>query len=170
MKLKTIIGSALAALMILGASAVAVAQSKAPRINGGPGIVMAGSQDYSKLPKNARSFIEKHFKGLKVNKCEQYFAKNKYEVELSNGIDLDFDNKGKLIEIDAPDGSLLPAAVVKEVLHHGAYKRLEKDGLASRIESIEFDKRGRVVEVEAAIPGPDVYVFDINGNFIAIED
>lgn len=159
-----------ASAFILCAAPSIKAGEQQPRYVGGPGIVMAGSQNYSKLPKAARSFIEKHFKGVKVTKCEQYFAKNKYEVELANGIDIEFDNSGKVIEIDAPDNSTLAPTVVKEVIHGNAYKRLAKDGLTKNVESVEYDKRGRVVEIEVSIPEPDVYVFDLNGNFIAISD
>lgn len=37
------------------------------------------------------------------------------------------------------------------------------------VESVEFN-RGKVYEVELNIPGPDTYVFDLNGVFLAIED
>lgn len=161
--------AAAVALMMLGAPAAI--QAQAPRqYYGGPGIAMAGSQNYSALPKAAKSFIEKHFKGQNVAKCEQYFAKHKYEVELTDGTDIEFDNNGKVVEIDAADGRCLSPAVVKAVVHGNAYKRLEKDGMTANVESVEYDNRGRVVEVELSIPDPDVYVFDLNGNFIAISD
>lgn len=167
MKTRNIIAAVAAALIIGGAAAVE-AQVRMPM--GGPGIVMSGSQNYSSLPKSARSFIEKHFKGITVTKCEQYFAKNKYEVELANGVDIDFDNAGKVIEIDAPDNNVLPKTVVKDVLSGKAYKRLEKDGLAGNVESIELDSRKKNIEVEISIPDPDTYVFGIDGTFIALTD
>ena len=74
---------------------------------------MAGSQNYSQLPEKARAFIAKHFKDIGIRKCEKYFAKGKYEVELSNGVDLEFNTDGNLIEIDAPGDMMLPVAVVK---------------------------------------------------------
>lgn len=160
--------AAIAAALIIGGAAAVEAQVRMPM--GGPGIVMSGSQNYSSLPKSARSFIEKHFKGISVIKCEQYFAKNKYEVELSNGVDIDFDKTGKVIEIDAPDNTVLPKAVVKEVLSAKAYMRLEKEGLAGNVESIEFDRRKKNIEVELSIPDPDTYLFDIDGTFIALTD
>lgn len=167
---KGMMAAAAALLMLVGSVSDMNAQQKARPYVGGPGIAMAGSQNYSALPKEARNFIEKHFKGQKVTKCEQYFAKNKYEVELSNGIDIEFDNKGKVIEIDAPDNQCLSPQVVKSVLHGSAYKRLERDGMLGNVESVEFDKRGKLVEVDLSIQGPDTYVFDIDGNFIAISD
>lgn len=144
--------------------------AQVPAINGGPGIVVAGSQNISKLPKDAQHFLNKHFKNVGIAKCEQYFAKGKYEVELTNGVDLEFDSNGKLREIDAPDYTVLATSVVKDVLPAKSYKHLEQAGMINSIETIEFDKRGRIIEVELNISDPDTYVFDVNGNFIAISD
>lgn len=167
MKAHLLLSIAAAALIMAGPSASA---QGAPQVNNGmPGIVMAGSQNYSKLPEKARKFIEKHFKNATVSKCEQYFAKGTYEVELSDGLDIEFNNKGQVIEIDAPDNAYLNATVVKELLHRGSYDRLAKDGLQDKVESIEF-RKGRAVEVEVGIKGPDTYIFDLNGMLIAIED
>lgn len=134
-----------------------------------PGIVIAGSQNYSQLPDKAKHFISKHFKNVGVSKCEKFFAKGQYEVELTNGIDIEFNLKGEITEIDAPDNTFLSVAVVKDMMHHKSFSRLEKDGLADKVESIEF-KKWKVCEVEVGIAAPDTYIFDIDGNFIAIED
>lgn len=166
MKRSIFLSLTVVAAMVIGGAAV----QAEPQNNGGmPGIVMAGSQNYSKLPEKARKFVTKHFKGVQVTKCEEYFAKGKYEVELANGIDIDFNRKGDVVEIDAPDNAYLAASVVKDLVHNGTYGRLVRDGVADKVESIEF-KRGKAVEIEVAIPGPDTYVFDINGNFLILED
>lgn len=136
---------------------------------GNPGIVMAGSQKYSQLPDKAKHFIDKHFKDVGVYKCEKYFAKGQYEVELRNGVDIEFNLKGEVTEIDAPDRTYLASSVVKDVLPKKSFTRLENQGLASKIESIEF-KKGKAIEVEVDVPDPDTFIFDIDGNFIAIED
>lgn len=134
-----------------------------------PGIVVAASQNAGNLPDKAKKFIDKHFKDVTIVKCEQYFAKGKYEVELANGVDIEFNTKGDVVEIDAPDNAYLAPSLAKELLHDSAFARLEKDGRIDRIESIEF-KKGRAVEVEVDMPGPDTYVFDIQGVFISIQD
>ncbi len=155
------------AMLIGGASTIA---AQAPYYNGGnPGIVTAASQDASQLPEKATKFIDKHFKNVGISKCEKYFAKGKYEVELVNGIDLEFDSKGNILEIDAPGNTVLPATVVKDIIPSKAYERLSNDGFSAMVESIEFN-RGKVYEIELNIPGPDTFVFDINGVFLAIED
>ncbi len=161
--------SAAVALMFMCASPAMLAQ--APRYNNGgmPGLVVAGSENYQQLPEKARKFVEKHFKDSNVAKCEKYFAKGKYEVELTNGIDIEFDAQGTVTEIDAPDRAYIASSIVKDILPHKAFSRLEKEGLSQTVESVEF-KKGKVYEVDVNIPGPDTYVFDINGEFLMIED
>lgn len=162
MKVKRMLAAVVMALAMAFGANTASAQ-------GGPGLVVQGSQTVEKLPSKAKSFINKHFKDVAVTKCQEYFAKGKYEVELRNGVDLEFDRNGKITEIDAPGNTTLASSVVKDILPSNAWKRLEKQGLTSSVESIEF-KRGKVYEVELNIPSPDTYVFDINGTFLAIED
>lgn len=157
-----------AIVSILSAGSEAVGQT--PKLNGGPGIVLVGSQNTVDLPKEAQKFINKHFKGIEVAKCDRFFAQGKYEVELANGVDIEFNSKGNVMEVDAPDGALLPASLVKDLLPHKAYHRLLDAGYANLVESIEFSRRGKAVEVELRIPDPDTYMFDIDGDFISISD
>ena len=160
----------LAAAVVIALGGAGFHADAAPQLNNGmPGIAMSGSQNYSKIPEKARKFVDKHFKGVSVSKCEQYFAKGKYEVELSDGTDIEFDSNGNVLEIDARDNSYLAPAVVKDLLHHKAYSHLEKKGLAGKVESIEF-RKGKAVEVEVGVPDPDTFIFDINGNFLVVED
>lgn len=166
MKTKVIL-STLASLAM--AFATPAFEAQAQFNGGGPGIAMVGSADISQLPDNAKSFINKHFKDIAIRTCEKYFAKGKYEVELVNGIDLDFNMKGEIIEIDAPENSVLSPSVVKDILPHKAYSRLEKDGYINLVESVEF-KKGKAYEVELKIANPDTYIFSIDGSFVAIED
>lgn len=168
MKLKNLLSGFASLAVLFGAAGYTAAQ--VPDIVGSnPGIAIAGSQDYTQLPEKAKAFIEKHFKGVDVKTCEKYFAKDKYEIELANGVDLEFNSQGVLTEVDAPDDAVLPVAVVKEIMPGKAFDRLDKDGLSGMVESIELN-RGKVYEVELNIPDPDTYVFDLDGVFIAIEE
>lgn len=135
-----------------------------------PGIALAASQNYQQLPEGARKFINRHFKNVGIASTERYFAKGTYEVELANGIDIEFDNKGTVREINAPDAMVLASEVVKDVLPGKSFRRLNDAGLSSSVESIEFNRRGKAIEVELAISDPDTYIFDLDGNFLAIQD
>lgn len=161
-----IIAAACAAVMFVGSAALSAQQP----LEGGPGIAVAGSQNFATLPVQIRHFVKKHFKGLSITKCESYFAKGTYELEFSNGIDIDFDRKGKPIEIDAPDGMALNASLVREVIPKAAFKHLEEKGLANNVTSIEFNRDGRAVEVELAIPEPNTYVYDLKGVLVETDD
>ena len=161
MKARKLAASLAAVVIALGGFSQAAAQNTA-RYQGGPGIAVSGASNRANnLPAKAKSFLNKHFRGVQVVKCETFFSRGENDVELSNGIDIEFNKEGRVIEIDAPDNTYLPTAVVRDLLHAGAYRR---------VESIDFDKRGRTVEIEVDIEEPDVYVFDIGGNFIAITD
>lgn len=166
MKTKKVL-AAVAAFAIACAPGAFVSQAQA--FGSGPGIAMAGSTDISKLPDKAKSFIDKHFKDVAVRTCERYYAKDKYEVELVNGVDLEFNSKGEITEIDAPGNTVLAQTVVKDMLPRKAYDRLVSDGMVDNVESIEF-KKGKVYEVDLRITGPDTYVFTPEGVFLAIED
>lgn len=166
MKNLLIAAAAISAVAFTGFSASAQAPQQ---YDTNPGIVMAGSQDYSKIPGKAKKFIDKHFKGVAVRSCEQEFAKGKYDVELANGVEIEFNNNGDILEVDAPDNAYLSPAVAKDLLHDSAFGQLEKKGLLDKVESIEF-KKGRAVEVSLDIPDPDTYIFDIDGNVIAVDD
>ncbi|MBD5249926.1 MAG: hypothetical protein HDS56_01955 [Barnesiella sp.] len=159
----------LAAAAAVMASAVSAQVPSKPVEITSPGIVLAGSYDKTKLPKEAQEFITKYFPGTTVTKCEQYFAKGKISVELNSGVDIDFDTNGNPIEVEAPDHATLSRDVVKRLLHDTAFARLIADGYVDRVESIEI-KRGRVVEVSIDKRNPDTYIFDVNGLFIALED
>lgn len=134
-----------------------------------PGLVIAGSQTPAQLPASATKFIMKHFKGVGIVKCERYFSKGKYEVELANGVDIEFNNSGVVTEIDAPEGATLAPSVVREVVPEKTFRHLEANGLDAKVQTVEF-KRGKFYEVELAIPSPDTFIFDINGNFLLIDD
>ena len=71
MKAQLLIAAAVSFLTFAGFSAGA---QDLQQYNSLPGIAVAGSQDYDKIPEKARHFISKHFKGVSVTKCEQYFA------------------------------------------------------------------------------------------------
>ncbi|MCM1137062.1 MAG: PepSY-like domain-containing protein [Muribaculum sp.] len=169
MKTKLIIAFATVMTVMFGSLIGNAQVPSEPLMNTTPGIAVAGSADASQLPDKAKHFIAKHFKNISIKKCEKFYAKGEYEVELTNGVDIEFNLDGVVTEIDAPGKTYLPVTVVKEILPHKAFSRLEKAGLSGTVESIEF-KKGRAYEVELNIPDPDTYIFDVNGEFIAIED
>ncbi|NUY82038.1 PepSY-like domain-containing protein [Flavobacterium sp. MAH-1] len=60
------------------------------------------------LPKEAQNFLETHFKGEKIVKVkkESQIGEKGYEVELANGIEIEFTNSGHWREVDGNDGAI----------------------------------------------------------------
>lgn len=166
MKARNLLTAFGAAVLFLG---IFTAEINAQDMIGGPGIVMSGSENYTKIPAKARSFINKHFKNLGVRSCEKDFLNGSYEVDLVNGIEIKFNKAGNVIEIDAADNSTLPIVVVKDVIHHRAFKHLENNGYANKVKSIEFEKN-KACSVELQIPDPDTYQYNKDGIFIGVND
>ena len=59
----------------------------------------------SQLPKAAKAYIAKHYKGQRIAYAEvDYdYGRKKYEVKLMNGVELKFDSRGNCYKIDYDD-------------------------------------------------------------------
>ena len=102
MKARKLAASLAAVVIALGGFSQAAAQNTA-RYQGGPGVAVSGASNRANnLPAKAKSFLNKHFRGVQVVKCETFFSRGENDVELSNGIDIEFNKEGRVIEIDHP--------------------------------------------------------------------
>ena len=103
--------------------------------------------DFGYLPSEARSFIENYFPSADILSIvqEKEDGRKEYQVKLSNGTDMEFDEDGEWTNIECyfsplPTG-ILPANVITKVeeLHPEAY-----------INGVEKELGGYVVEVTDA--------------------
>lgn len=103
--------------------------------------------DFGDLPSEARSFIENYFPGADILSIvqEKEDGRKEYQVKLSNGTEMEFDEDGAWTNIECyysplPTG-ILPANVITKVeeLHPEAY-----------INGVEKELGGYVVEVTDA--------------------
>lgn len=103
--------------------------------------------DFGDLPSEARSFIENYFPSADILSIvqEKEDGRKEYQVKLSNGTDMEFDEDGGWTNIECyfsplPTG-ILPANVITKVeeLHPEAY-----------INGVEKELGGYVVEVTDA--------------------
>lgn len=103
--------------------------------------------DFGDLPSEARSFIENYFPSADILSIvqEKEDGRKEYQVKLSNGTDMKFDEDGEWTNIECyfsplPTG-ILPANVITKVeeLHPEAY-----------INGVEKELGGYVVEVTDA--------------------
>lgn len=68
----------------------------------------------TELPAAAKTFINTYFPDATVKKVklDTEFAGAEYDVTLSNGFELEFTQTGDWVDIDAPKGQSVPAAIV----------------------------------------------------------
>ncbi len=114
------------------------------------------------LPGTAQDFIKQHFSSVSVEKVEensnwQIWEDDKFEVTLANGMELDFDENGNIIEIDTANNEAIPM----NALPSSIASYLTKNHPDAKV--IGWEKSDKEHEVELA-NGTEVE-FDAEGNF-----
>src|SRR5690606_6464911 len=119
-----------------------------------------------KLPKAAQDYISQHFASISIDKVEensnwQIWEDDKYEVKLSNGIELDFDENGNIVEIESKNNVSIPEGALPSNV--ATYLRTNYAGIG--IKSWEKDSKGQEVEL---VDGTELE-FDKDGKFQKID-
>ncbi|HET8839315.1 MAG TPA: PepSY-like domain-containing protein [Flavobacteriaceae bacterium] len=119
------------------------------------------------LPETTQEFVKKHFPNEKIKSAERekdlmnFGNGEMYEVELENGIKMDFNEAGDLTEIESNDGVAIP----KEALPETIYSYVEKNYPDAKIVNWEADTNDQEVELS---DGTDLE-FDTNGKFMKVD-
>ena len=116
----------------------------------------------SNLPGSAQNFINQHFSSISVDKVDensnwQIWEDDKYEVKLSNGVELDFDESGNIVEIDSQNNEAIPMAALPSNI------RTYIQSNHANAQVIGWEKQDKEQEVELA-DGTEIE-FDVEGNF-----
>lgn len=135
----------------------------------GVGPAVAGSVEMSQVPEAVRGFIQKHYPSATVVRIEKEFDTGNYDVDLSDGTDIDFNSKGKVIDIEAPDKAVLPESVLKAVLPAKTVEHLRKSGYLTSVDEISY-KGARGYKVSLSRQTPDEIVYDVEGTFVMFDD
>lgn len=122
------------------------------------------SRDVTILPKAAQSFLKSNFKApvsfIKIDKTLGHV--NDYEVVLTDGVEIDFDNDGSWDKIETPADLSVPTSIIPKVIT--AY--VAKNFPGQNIVSIEKERRTYEVELRNGVD----LIFDRSGNFKRIDD
>ncbi|WP_081212258.1 PepSY-like domain-containing protein [Salegentibacter sediminis] len=120
----------------------------------------------SKLPEKAQNYISEYFSSDLITEVEEnsqwkVWEDEKFEVRLSNGIEIDFDENGNALEIDSKGEESLPLEALPEKLAQylqenypdSQVKSWEKDRKAHEIEltndvELEFNSEGEFVKID----------------------
>jgi len=140
-----------------------ISHAQFPVLNGGAKPNNAGIVNNGNLPRNAVSYIKEYFPDETISLIEREFLDNEYEVLLSSGIELTFNNTGNILEIEAPEHFALTERVVRSMLPDKAYKFLVAKNYAHKIESIQKTVSGYEVDIHNG--GADLR-FTSNGDHI----
>lgn len=131
----------------------------------GVGPAVSGSATVSQLPSAAQKFIATH--DGEVVKIEKDFNPVEYDVVLADGIEIEFDVNGIVTEIDAPDGGVLGADVVKDVVPQKAMKKLKEIGADNLVTEVKRTKGGFDVDFVSVLVNGTMFNeahFDRHGN------
>ena len=117
---------------------------------------------FNQLPQKAQIFINTHFADYKLvsAKYDRDIMDKTYEVYLSDGVNIEFDNKGDLLEIECKNGKV-PDVVVGEALLGKIQElypgqtivelKIEKRWTAVKLSNgveVTLDKKMHVIEID----------------------
>lgn len=142
---KIVVLAAVAAAMLPMMSSHADAQKTSYYKGVGP--VVAASQSESQLPKKAKKFLDKHFNGIEVTSVNVDYPSQNIDVTLADGGEVEFDAKGEVIEIEAPENEVLSDDLLRSVVSKDVYWDLRHRRLTSMVEGVTHDKYGYRVEL-----------------------
>ncbi|WP_373720224.1 PepSY-like domain-containing protein [Bacteroides heparinolyticus] len=121
------------------------------------------TQDGKQLPLVARNFINRHFTKPQIHyiKIESEILQNKkYEVQLADFTEIDFDKQGNWLEVDckkaAIPAALIPTSIqeyVKTNFPREIITKIERERSGMKIElsndySLKFNKKGKFVSID----------------------
>lgn len=122
------------------------------------------TKDINQLPLSARNFINQYFTKPQVAhiKIDSEVLSKKYEVLLTNGIEIDFDGKGNWQEVDAKKGKV-PVTIIPSFVSN----YLKTNNFTTEfVTKIERDRKGYEVELNTDL----TFKFDKNGKFRKADD
>jgi hypothetical protein len=116
----------------------------------------------AELPKEAQSFLKKHFSSetVRIAKKDWEHGENGYEVILSNGTEVEFSKDGKIREVDGHGNPIPTAFIEKSILDYVSknypnnkithidygHKDIDVD-LTGKVD-LEFSKEGKFIKVD----------------------
>lgn len=125
------------------------------------GAVLAQA-DRSELPQPSRDFIDQHFSSEKIAEIDvddSWYNRSDsetYEVEFESGIELDFNKKGEITEIEAEDRASIPLSIFPKTVRIN----LESEHPNADVVAWEKEENGHEIELR---DGTELW-FDNIGN------
>jgi len=127
---------------------------------------MFAQADTKNLPATAKDFIQQNFSSNTIQEIEEnanwkIWEDEKYEVKLSNGVELDFDENGNIIEMESQNNAIIPLSALPANITSYLQENYPN------IQVVGWEKQKKEQEVELA-DGIELE-FDAEGNFRKID-
>lgn len=122
------------------------------------------SYDVAELPQAARTILSTHFANTQVNhiKIDKHtFGGKDYDVVLNNGTEIEFDNEGRLEEIDCGRNGKVPDALIFVPVKDYVHRTYPND----KIIKYDVKRNGYEVELRSGLE----LVFNSQGNFERVD-
>ena len=122
------------------------------------------AQNINDLPERVSDYIDQNFPTAEIDKVDvnnswyNMSDSETYEVELANGMELDFNKKGEITEIENDEGEMIP----EDVFDRSVRDYVERNYADAVIVNYEIDKDGYDLELE---DGREL-TFDSEGTFL----
>ena len=155
------------ALIAAGILSLMPALADAQLPQGGPGIAVAGSVNPSDLPQRAQEFLRKYYPQQQCASLVKDFTDNEYELRMTDGTEISFTADGRIDDIEAPRGQILPLEVVKGLLPEKSFKHLNDNGYLGMVNEIDYKANGYKVSLKTN--APDDITYSLTGDIIEID-
>ncbi|MDR2919389.1 MAG: PepSY-like domain-containing protein [Tannerella sp.] len=122
------------------------------------------TSDTSQLPSASQQFITKYFADTEIAHIvieKNFFRITGYEVFLTNGVDIEFDNSGTWTEVDGNHNEIPKALIPEEISNY-----INRNYALNKISAIERESHGFQIKLNNGIE----LIFDRNGHFKRIDD
>ena len=122
------------------------------------------------LPINAQTFINTLFPSIAIKSAIRNIADNEYDVTMTNGYEIIFDNKGYWLEIDAPDNVMFPCGIIEQIVETDVFialseKKISTGPIVCHLKSIAYiPEYGYVFQYSLPNHDEDNIIIDTDGN------
>ena len=85
----------------------------------------------NQLPIEAQTFINTLFPSIAIKSAIRDIADDEYDVTMTNGYEMIFDNEGYWLEIDAPDNAMFPCGIIEQIVETDVFISLLENEIAT---------------------------------------
>lgn len=124
----------------------------------------------NQLPIVAQTFINTLFPSIAIKSAIRDIADDEYDVTMTNGYEMIFDNEGYWLEIDAPDNAMFPCGIIEQIVETDVFislleNEIAADPIACYVKSVAYiPNYGYVILYSLPNREEENIIIDTDGN------